>query len=300
MAQFSKYLMLCLCRRQHMLMFKWPVMTGLTNTSSRMTGLTKPAENSALYKRCFSNATLKKNHYEILAVPRSASRKEIRLAFLKMSKKFHPDANITKSDNVNSRCKSHKQFVLVNEAYSVLIKPLSRKEYDLTLDADKYVSRHMNASTNSSYTYGQNPGHDNYYHHRNPYTEANWNDQCDYGNSYEKFNLFTNIYFQIICFTMVVIVLVVYYAENFIPNPQLRNLRRNLSRYEIEKHELIMTSQHEGTTVYYYAIPKEIGSKDYEVMAVRRNKIGESDEHELIEVNNVYGNIMKKAEESNV
>ncbi|XP_059177614.1 uncharacterized protein LOC131956967 [Physella acuta] len=295
MAQFSKYLMLYLCRRQHLFMLCRTVMQ---SPLSRLTLVTKPAQSLAVHKRCFSNATFKKNHYEVLGIPRSASRKEIRLAFLKLSKKFHPDANITRSDNVKTRSESHKQFVLVNEAYSVLIKPLSRKEYDLTLDADKYVSRHMNASSNSSYTYGQNPGHDNYYHHRNPYTEANWNVNYDYGNSNEKFHLFTNIHFQIICFTTVVIVLVVYYAENFIPNPQLRHLRRNLSRYEIEKHELIMTSQHEGTTIYYYAIPKEIGSKDYEVMAIQRNKIGESDEPELVEVNSVYGNIMKKAEES--
>lgn len=53
-------------------------------------------------------------HYDLLNVSHTASDKEMKVAYLRMAKKFHPDLY----DGIN---KDH--FKKVNEAYSVLKNP---------------------------------------------------------------------------------------------------------------------------------------------------------------------------------
>ena len=68
-----------------------------------------------------------KNYYHILGVDRTADISEIKEAYRKLSKKFHPDLN-------NSDPFFEEQFKLVNEAYEVLSDPWSRSSYDLQFD----------------------------------------------------------------------------------------------------------------------------------------------------------------------
>lgn len=63
-----------------------------------------------------------KNYYEILGVNRRSSREEIKLAYRKMAKKYHPDTN--KSDETESKFKD------INEAYATLTNEEKRKKYD--------------------------------------------------------------------------------------------------------------------------------------------------------------------------
>lgn len=63
----------------------------------------------------------KMTHYELLNVSHQASDKEMKVAYHKMAKKYHPD--IYKGIN-----KDH--FKRVNEAYSVLKNPQKRQAYD--------------------------------------------------------------------------------------------------------------------------------------------------------------------------
>lgn len=64
-----------------------------------------------------------RDYYEVLGVNRSADEKELKKAFHRLAKKFHPDVN--KSDpNTEARFKE------VNEAYEVLSDPEKRKLYD--------------------------------------------------------------------------------------------------------------------------------------------------------------------------
>ncbi|XP_034546487.1 dnaJ homolog subfamily C member 4 [Notolabrus celidotus] len=65
-------------------------------------------------------------HYELLGVKTDASLEEIKHAFFDKSKKLHPD-----SDPSNPGL--HSQFVELNEAYRVLSKDMSRKEYDFKI-----------------------------------------------------------------------------------------------------------------------------------------------------------------------
>ena len=70
-----------------------------------------------------------KTHYETLGVPRTATRQEIKEAFVNLSKKLHPDVNRVQA--------SAKPFMEVNEAYRILINSETRAQYDLTLQAER-------------------------------------------------------------------------------------------------------------------------------------------------------------------
>jgi DnaJ-class molecular chaperone len=64
-----------------------------------------------------------RDYYEILGVPRTASQSEIKKAFRKLAREFHPDVN--KGD-----AKAEQRFKDVNEANAVLGDPEKRKQYD--------------------------------------------------------------------------------------------------------------------------------------------------------------------------
>jgi DnaJ-class molecular chaperone len=64
-----------------------------------------------------------KDYYATLGVSKSASEKEIKQAFRKLARKFHPDVN--PADKT-----SEAKFKEINEAYEVLGDPDKRKKYD--------------------------------------------------------------------------------------------------------------------------------------------------------------------------
>lgn len=65
-------------------------------------------------------------HYDVLELKPDCDAKEIRIAFIKLSKVHHPDA-------ASSDTSTHADFVKINEAYSILSKPETRREYDISL-----------------------------------------------------------------------------------------------------------------------------------------------------------------------
>lgn len=63
-----------------------------------------------------------KEYYEILGVDENASQKEIKKAFRRKAKKYHPDSNSEEADE--------EEFKKINEAYQVLSDEEKRKKYD--------------------------------------------------------------------------------------------------------------------------------------------------------------------------
>lgn len=64
----------------------------------------------------------KKDYYEVLGVDRSASEADIKKAYRKLAKKYHPDMNKEEG--------AAEKFKEVNEAYEVLGDPKKRQQYD--------------------------------------------------------------------------------------------------------------------------------------------------------------------------
>lgn len=64
-----------------------------------------------------------KDYYEVLGISQDATEKDIKRAYRKLARKYHPDLN-------QDDPKAEEQFKAVNEAHEVLSDPEKRKKYD--------------------------------------------------------------------------------------------------------------------------------------------------------------------------
>jgi molecular chaperone DnaJ len=67
-------------------------------------------------------ATVKRDYYDVLGVPRGASEREIKSAFRRLARELHPD--------VSDAADAEERFREAAEAYEVLSKPETRELYD--------------------------------------------------------------------------------------------------------------------------------------------------------------------------
>jgi molecular chaperone DnaJ len=65
-------------------------------------------------------------HYTTLEVSQTASQSEIKQAYRRLAKKFHPDAR--------GAAASHDQIAKLNAAYEILSDPMQRQSYDRQID----------------------------------------------------------------------------------------------------------------------------------------------------------------------
>ncbi len=64
----------------------------------------------------------KRDYYEVLGLSKGASEDEIKKAYRKLSKKYHPD--------INKEADAEEKFKEVSEAYEILSDPQKRAAYD--------------------------------------------------------------------------------------------------------------------------------------------------------------------------
>lgn len=77
-----------------------------------------------------STPLLRKDFYETLGVSRGANQDEIKKAYFKLAKQYHPD--------VNKASEAKEKFASINEAYETLGDESKRKVYDQTgMNADE-------------------------------------------------------------------------------------------------------------------------------------------------------------------
>ncbi|MBP3255469.1 MAG: molecular chaperone DnaJ [Clostridia bacterium] len=109
----------------------------------------------------------KKDYYEVLGVNKNATDEELKKAYRKLAKKYHPDAN---PDNPKA---AEAKFKEVNEAYEVLSDSQKRRMYDQFGTADP-----------QGFGGGQGPfGNGGYY----SYTSSGFDDFGDLGDIFSSF-----------------------------------------------------------------------------------------------------------------
>ncbi len=86
--------------------------------------------------------TTKKDYYDLLGVKKSASAEDIRKAFRKLARKYHPDVNPDKT--------AEEKFKAISEANDVLSDPKKRKMYDQI----GYYSDNIDPATAEAYARG--------------------------------------------------------------------------------------------------------------------------------------------------
>ncbi len=71
--------------------------------------------------------TLKRTHYEILGLPRTATREQIKKRYRQLVRKYHPDV-------AEDKAVARTAFLQISEAYKTLVDPDRRLIYDAELD----------------------------------------------------------------------------------------------------------------------------------------------------------------------
>ncbi|CAM4934478.1 unnamed protein product, partial [Rotaria socialis] len=100
-----------------------------------------------LHTRSFHTSSKrdKKDYYEVLGIPKSATAKDVKKAYYKLAKEYHPDTT-DKKDAATT-----KKFQEVSEAYEVLSDETKRKNYDTYgMGGDPFSSGQESQSTSSS------------------------------------------------------------------------------------------------------------------------------------------------------
>ncbi len=86
------------------------------------------------------------DHYAVLGVPRTASNSDIRSAFRKKAKEYHPDTS--------DRCDADKLFKLLNRSYSVLKDRKKRDAYNVELMGDIFQQQVVDPARKRVFGFG--------------------------------------------------------------------------------------------------------------------------------------------------
>lgn len=91
------------------------------------------------------------NYYDILGVSRNADQKEIKQAYRKLARKYHPDLNSGDKE-------AEKKFKEINEANEVLSDPEKRTKYDRYGDNWKHAERVQQSANGAPFRWSSGGG----------------------------------------------------------------------------------------------------------------------------------------------
>lgn len=121
--------------------------------------------------------------YDLLEIPTNSSEKEIKLAYKKLAKKYHPDINKNGQD----------MFVRINNAYSILSDPVQKIKYDMMINASASKTFEIFSANNQNMRdfYSQSDmWHESFMKNNTPTKQ--WNFSNDNYYEYEDQNFFNN------------------------------------------------------------------------------------------------------------
>lgn len=120
------------------------------------------------------------DYYKVLELDKSASEQDIKKAYRKLARKYHPDLNPNDAS-------AQEKFQKINEAHEVLSNAENRKKYDQYGENWQHATQYEQARQQQG-SYGQsgNPGHQRY-QSSGGFGEENFSDffQSVFGNAYQ-------------------------------------------------------------------------------------------------------------------
>ncbi len=128
---------------------------------------------------------MEKNYYEILGIKPDATDSEIKSAFRKLARKWHPDVAGNSQDVVN-------KFKELNEAYEILSNPEKRKKYDAIRGIFNNAKSQKNSSTKEKEPQTTNSNTDTSSNTKNKKAESKENNTKNKTNTNTKTNQHNN------------------------------------------------------------------------------------------------------------
>jgi len=71
---------------------------------------------------------LKNNYYDFLGITQKASQEDIRKAYIRLARLYHPDHNLNSHD---------RRMIELNQIYEILSNPIKKREYDSRFTPEK-------------------------------------------------------------------------------------------------------------------------------------------------------------------
>jgi curved DNA-binding protein CbpA len=103
-------------------------MLGKFNLFKKTLNMNMNMNMNICFKKFSEKVNLRKDYYQILGVPKSATEEEIKKAYRELAKIYHPDVSI--SSGSETKTPSIDKFREIAEAYAVLSNKTFRLDYD--------------------------------------------------------------------------------------------------------------------------------------------------------------------------